>query len=445
MALRHNNGVVSKVKLSLKYIPVQMTLDPSESINNMGDLRVDVLDASNIKPADRNGKSDPFCVFELNGDKVFKSKVLKKTLNPAWNEFFETKVPSRTSAEFIVKIYDWDLAGDADFLGQARLDLGGLEPFVPKTSTFKLVGKRGEDGALGEIRLRLLFKSAYIIRSRQGSSTFSGTFATPGKIVTGVAGAPLKVGGLAASGIGRGASFLKRGLIGGKSKTNDVEEDQATGKAVAEGGGVRATGSGELQAVDSHNQPIASVPGLADNHLEQVQTNKGSLSPADTRHHRRSKSGASIKSNSPSRPGTSGSGADLGLATIRLVSASGFSARDLNMRGRIRVIGNKTKEILKSKSHKTATGEVTWDETCTTTCPADQQFQIYLEDDHLFNGRPLGEGLFFVDDTGSGKDTIVPVGSGQVVLKTTFKANGTSENGVGGSPRRKGFLGKNKA
>lgn len=446
LTLKHNNGDVSKIKISLKYIPIQMTLDPSESINNMGDLRVDLLDAANLKAADRNGKSDPFCVFELNDDKVFKSKVLKKTLHPAWNEFFETKIPSRTGADFVVKIYDWDLAGDADFLGLAKLDLSTLEPFVPITKEFKLSGKKGLEGDFGQIRLRFLFKPAYVVRSRQGSSTFSGTFAVPGKIVTGVAGAPLKVGGTVVGGIGKGASAMKRGLFGGKSKTNDIaEEEQLMEQTVSQGGGVRATGDGELQTVDSRNQPTAALNNLAEAHMDQDSNPRNSLAPSDIRHHRRSKSGTSIKSNSPSRPDTSGSGADLGVATIRLVSASGFPVKDLNMRGRIRILGTKTREILKSKSHKTSSGEVTWDENCTATCTADQQFQIYIEDDHLFKDQPLGEAVFFVDDTGSGRDTVVPVAGGQVVLRTNFKPNGTSENGVSGSPKRRGFLGKGKA
>jgi hypothetical protein len=420
-----------------------MTLDPSESINNMGTLRVDVLDANGLVSADRNGKSDPFCEFVLNDDKIFKTKVQKKTLTPAWNEFFDTKITSRTGANFLVKVYDWDLAGDADFLGQAKLDLSTLEPFTPVTRVFKLTGKKDVPGNYGEIRLRFLFKSDYVVRSRQGSSTFSGTFAVPGKIVTGVAGVPLKGVGLAVGGIGKGASFIKRGLGGGKSKNAEVVEEEAQMEAaVAEGGGVRASIGGELETVDSNNNPQVALNATAEQNMDQYS--RSSLAPSDGRHHRRSKSGASVKSTSPSRPDTSGSGPSQGVATIRLVSATGFGARDLNMRGRIRVLGPKTKEILKSKSHKTSTGEVTWDETCTVTCSADQQFQIYVEDDHVFIDKSLGEGLFVVDDTGSGRDTVVPIGGAQVTLKTSFKANGSSENGASGSPKRRGFLGKNK-
>jgi Ca2+-dependent lipid-binding protein len=107
--LKSKDGEVSKVKVSLKYIPVLMKLDPSESISNMGTLRVDILDAANLPSADRNGKSDPFCVFELDGKEVHKTKVQKKTLHPAWNEVFETKIASRTAAQFEVEIFDWDL------------------------------------------------------------------------------------------------------------------------------------------------------------------------------------------------------------------------------------------------------------------------------------------------------------------------------------------------
>lgn len=67
----------------MKYIPVKMELDPSESINNMGTLRVDVLDADDLPAADRNGYSDPYCKFNLNDKDIHKTKIQKKSLHPA--------------------------------------------------------------------------------------------------------------------------------------------------------------------------------------------------------------------------------------------------------------------------------------------------------------------------------------------------------------------------
>lgn len=40
------------------------------------------------------GKSDPYVVFSLNDQKVYKSQTKKKTVNPEWNESFAVQVVS---------------------------------------------------------------------------------------------------------------------------------------------------------------------------------------------------------------------------------------------------------------------------------------------------------------------------------------------------------------
>lgn len=145
----------------MDYIPIKMEIDPTESINNMGQLRVDVLDASDLPSADRNGYSDPYCLFELDGQTVFKTKVQKKTLHPAWNEFFEFDIRSRTSAIFMVNVYNWNFAEKPDWLGSADINIQLLEPF--KVQEFKCL----LDGKSGSIRLRLLFKPNYVTRTHR--------------------------------------------------------------------------------------------------------------------------------------------------------------------------------------------------------------------------------------------------------------------------------------
>lgn len=229
-----NNGI-SKITVSMKYIPVDMILDPEESINNSGTLRVDVLDATDLPSADRNGYSDPYCRFILDGKDVFKTKVQKKTLHPAWNEFFETQVHNRIRADFLVDVYDWDFGAghhSHDHLGIGSISLADLEPFGSKEVHVPLVGKdkKGQSTHAGLVRLKLLFRPQYVVRWREASSTFSGTFAVPGKIV----GAPVKgvgfVGGAVGGGVLKGAGFLKRGFksrirSGSKHSGETVEED----------------------------------------------------------------------------------------------------------------------------------------------------------------------------------------------------------------------------
>ena len=63
----------------------------------MGVLRVTLMDGQGIRGVDRGGKSDPYAVFSLNGQKVFKSQTKKKTLNPSWNEDFIVNVVRSSS------------------------------------------------------------------------------------------------------------------------------------------------------------------------------------------------------------------------------------------------------------------------------------------------------------------------------------------------------------
>ena len=57
---------------------------------------------------DLNGKSDPFMTLSI-GKKEFKTKTIKKTLNPNWNESFEWKLDSHLDDLLYVNVYDWDM------------------------------------------------------------------------------------------------------------------------------------------------------------------------------------------------------------------------------------------------------------------------------------------------------------------------------------------------
>ncbi|TDZ13160.1 Uncharacterized protein C8035_v000359 [Colletotrichum spinosum] len=427
LKLKDKENRPSSVKVSLKYIPVKMQLDPSESINNMGTLRVDVLDAQDLPSADSNGKSDPYCKFELNGEDVYKTKVQKKTLHPAWNEFFEVPVPSRTAAKFKVTVWDYDFADKPDFLGAADINLEQLDPFRPSESRLLL------DGKSGTVRLRMLFRPSYVTRTRQGTSTFSGTFAAPGRIVTGVAGAPIKAAGVVGHGVGRGASFLKRGLFSRKDDDSENPSSSLTEiPTIVENGG----------------SPPAPTPGLGLKRATGFSTSDGSESP-ETRPgtsngatlgqgHSRNKSNgaASVHSLNPGSPGS-------GTAHFTVVSAAGFpTSADLYII--INQLTPKAKTVGKTKHHKDATGFFRYNESFKTTCTPDTQFKIEAKGEHKFSSDDdLGEALYFVDESGSGAEKEIKVGSGTVVLKSNFVP--TPEPDSPKSAVRRSFMGKRES
>ncbi|KAF8320471.1 tricalbin [Clavulina sp. PMI_390] len=168
---KERNERVATVKLLAKYVPVPVQLEARESINNMGSLRVDVISAAGLRAADRGGKSDPYAQFVLNGQKVFKSETIKKTVNPTWNQSFVTLVPSRVAANFVVEVFDWDQVGSSDELGAAKIDLSTLEPMESREVTLPLVSPKY--GQKGEIKLGFVFTPQIVARTRKATSTFS--------------------------------------------------------------------------------------------------------------------------------------------------------------------------------------------------------------------------------------------------------------------------------
>ena len=394
-----------------------MTLDPSESVNNMGSLRVDVLDASDLPSADRNGYSDPYCKFDLNSKDVFKTKVQMKTLQPAWNEFFEVPIASRTAAKFICNVYDWDFGEKADFLGATEINLDLLTPFQAQEVNLTL------DGKSGSVRLRLLFRPDYVTRSRQGSSTFSGTFATPGKIVTGVAGAPLKGVGFAAHGVGK---IIKHGF---KSKKKD---DDTNGSSSADPDDVPVANSDNFAPGLRRTSGLPSAPMEA---AAAPTTPPGTAIGASPHSRTKSFGASSMHSTAVGAPG-----APTGTANITIVSATGYPPSSSVM-VYIKQLGPKPKVIHKTDHIKSPSGIVHFDkkESFKCSCSADTQFQIQVKAHNIFGSDDdLGEGLFFVDESGTGQEKVVKAGSGQVVLKSTFVLSST-ENGASDSPKASGF------
>ncbi|KAI9843664.1 MAG: hypothetical protein M1838_002503, partial [Thelocarpon superellum] len=417
LTLHDSEGGTSTIKVSLRYIPVKMQLDPRESINNSGEVRVDVLDATDLPSADRNGYSDPYCRFLLNEKEVFKTKVQKKTLSPVWGEFFVVPVPSRIAANFKVIVMDWDLANEDDLLGASEINLDLLEPLVAQEYKLKL------DGTSGTIRLRLHFKPNYVKRSHQGSSTFSGTFATPGRIVTGVAGAPIKGVGFVGGGMVKGASFIKHGFRGkkrGEGSVSSFDTEAANG-----------------EAADAGTEPALTVNGESP---PPPSTPQGTPPQARSRSFgTRSIAGVSLGK---------GSGPEAGTASITIVSASGFPA-GANVRVQVKQLAGKGgKEVHKSKALKAPAGSAQWEgETFKVSCAADTQFQLQVKDHSTFGSDDdLGEGLFVIDDSSAGSEKTAKVGQGSVVLRSSFtpaNANGDvrdSPKSTAGS--RRSFLAK---
>jgi hypothetical protein len=101
----------------------------------------------NLKAADPGGTSDPFVTAEIVGQKTkVTSKIIKKTVNPVWNEVKVLPCPSKDS-QLVLAVFDKDPIFN-DFLGDLKVNLGTW----PSKRTWEKLSTQGE------IQIKLVHK-----------------------------------------------------------------------------------------------------------------------------------------------------------------------------------------------------------------------------------------------------------------------------------------------
>uniref|UniRef100_A0A673WNL9 Multiple C2 and transmembrane domain-containing protein 1 n=1 Tax=Salmo trutta TaxID=8032 RepID=A0A673WNL9_SALTR len=94
---------------------------PLSNLKDVGIVQVKVMRAEGLMAADVTGKSDPFCVLELNNDRL-QTHTIYKNLNPEWNKVFTFNVKDIHSV-LEVTVFDEDRDRSADFLGKVAIPL----------------------------------------------------------------------------------------------------------------------------------------------------------------------------------------------------------------------------------------------------------------------------------------------------------------------------------
>lgn len=122
-------------------------------VSNQAYLEIKLIEATDLKPLDFNGRSDPYVVFELDGQKEV-SSVKETTLYPIWNELFTLQV-SRLDTFLYVKVYDKDQIGSDDLEGVLRINLLDLKSQLPQEEIYELFKEDYVTEEKGTIRLRL--------------------------------------------------------------------------------------------------------------------------------------------------------------------------------------------------------------------------------------------------------------------------------------------------
>ncbi|XP_031569345.1 otoferlin-like [Actinia tenebrosa] len=131
-----DHRIVGKFKGSLKVwkypLPEHVEMDPivgtflklpsNEPVNVL--VRVYVVKALNLHPSDVNGKADPYLQVNLGKHKVRdRDNYVSKQLNPSFGRCFEFEAIIPMDSMLTVGVYDWDLVGSDDLIGETKVDL----------------------------------------------------------------------------------------------------------------------------------------------------------------------------------------------------------------------------------------------------------------------------------------------------------------------------------
>ncbi|OMJ84217.1 hypothetical protein SteCoe_14704 [Stentor coeruleus] len=125
----------------------------AEEVKHVNDILTFKMKGEHLDEKDWFGKSDPYLIIYRSLDnntwtEVFKSEVIKNTVNPMWNQFV---IPSQKLCNGDIKkpikieCYDWDAIGSDEIIGTAIVDLEHLSQhgwrFQLQTPEKKLKGQ----------------------------------------------------------------------------------------------------------------------------------------------------------------------------------------------------------------------------------------------------------------------------------------------------------------
>ncbi|KAK4373661.1 hypothetical protein RND71_009045 [Anisodus tanguticus] len=133
-------------------------------------LLVRVIEARNIPAMDPNGFSDPYVKLSL-GKQKFRSKVVKKCLNPSWCEEFAFRVDD-LKEELIISVLDEDKYFNDDFVGQIKFPVSQVFEANDKSLgtawyTLHPKHKKGKNKDCGQILLTICFSQGNTLADLQ--------------------------------------------------------------------------------------------------------------------------------------------------------------------------------------------------------------------------------------------------------------------------------------
>jgi len=115
-ARKRLKGVMQAV-LAQQKLKKLLALRPAPAKPKREKIIIKAIQGKELAPKDANGKSDPYLII-LFGTQQFKTKCIKKTLNPVWTDQTFVLAANASIPQILVECWDWNILENHGFMGE---------------------------------------------------------------------------------------------------------------------------------------------------------------------------------------------------------------------------------------------------------------------------------------------------------------------------------------
>lgn len=154
----------AKLMIQVSWFPLNVDHLPAcDLMSNSGDLTIISKNAENLMASDSNGFSDPYLKFYIDDfkDHLYETPVVKKNLNPTWNDTGKIVVKDRYNNILNIKVMDWDAASSDDIIGRVSIPMSQFK--IGESMDMDLPIKRDDGGDGGMLHMTFLFEPRYVL------------------------------------------------------------------------------------------------------------------------------------------------------------------------------------------------------------------------------------------------------------------------------------------
>ncbi|KAF8984879.1 hypothetical protein BGZ46_006678 [Entomortierella lignicola] len=159
--------------MTLPTTPLETQYPNDEDETVAARMRIFISQARNLASRDRNGFSDPYVKVSIGGYK-FTTNVVRKSLNPVWDTFFDIEVDTQSLPDQVTfTFWDKDRWSQDDYLGTVHIPFDTSSLWSDEAQWFSLKSIPGKFSKVtGDVQLKFGFIDTFLAPLNESSQLY---------------------------------------------------------------------------------------------------------------------------------------------------------------------------------------------------------------------------------------------------------------------------------